>query len=188
MKEIEILFYDIEKNDLYNRLQYVETQLVYAEFLQKRFVYDQSEGNNVYKWLRLRQESDKITLSYKETKKGEYANETEIIVDDIDKTKIILEKSGLKLTAYEETKREKYKYKNSEITIDTWPWLLPTVDIESPNEEELLEIVNELGLDMKKSFKGNINNVYKLKYCKTIQELPASDQLRIVLDGENVFL
>ncbi len=49
MKEIEILFYDIEKNDLYNRLQYVETQLVYAEFLQKRFVYDQSEGNNVYK-------------------------------------------------------------------------------------------------------------------------------------------
>lgn len=127
-------------------------------------------------------------MSYKEIKKDEFAKETEVVVSDFDDTVKILTFSGVNPTSFQENYREKYVYKNSEIVIDTWPWLLPVVEVESPNEEELNEITGRLDLDVKKSFKGSINNVYKLRFGKSIEELTKDKQMKVKFEEANQFL
>src|SRR3989344_5617999 len=51
--------------------------------------------------------------------------------------------------SYQETKREKWTMGNSEITIDTWPWIPTFLEIESPTEEEVKSIAKKLGFDWK---------------------------------------
>lgn len=187
-KEIEILFFDIDKKLLRHTLQTLGAKKVYDEFLQKRVVFDFGQKDGVFSWTRIRQEKDKVVMSYKETKKDEFAKETEVEVGDFEKAVNILTLSGVVATSYQENYREKYNYKNSEIVIDTWPWLMPVVEVESPDEEELQEIIRALDLNSEKSFKGSINNVYKLKFGKWIQELTKEQQMKFTFEEENQFL
>jgi adenylate cyclase class IV len=187
-KEIEILFYDVNKEDLRKKLTALGAQKIYDEFLQKRVVFDFTEKDGVFSWTRIRQEKDKTVISYKETKKDEFAHETEVEVSDFDNAVKIFTLSGVTPTAYQENYREKYNYKNSEIVIDTWPWLNPVTEVESPNEEELEEIIQALNLNKEKSFKGSINNVYKVTYGKVIQDLTKDQQMKFKFDEENQFL
>lgn len=187
-KEIEVLFYDIDKDLLRQKLMALGAQKVYDEFLQKRVVFDFGHKDDVFSWTRVRQEKDKVVTSYKETKKGDYAKEVEVVVSDFEDTVKILNLSGVESTSYQENYREKYNYKNSEIVIDTWPWLESVVEVESPDEDELNEIIAALNLEIEKSFKGSINNVYQLKFGKLIQELTKEQQMKFKFDEENQFL
>ncbi len=187
-KEIEILFFDIDKESLRRNLKTLGAQKVYDEFLQKRVVFDFGQKDGIFSWTRIRQEKDKIVMSYKETKKDEFAKESEVEVSNFENTVSILTLSGVEATSYQENYREKYKYKNSEIVIDTWPWLETVTEVESPDEVELQEIIKVLNLDIEKSFKGSINNVYKLKFGKWIQELTKEQQMKFKFEEENQFL
>lgn len=186
--ETEILFYDIEKDEMRQKMMDLGAEKVYDEFLQKRVVFDFSKNADFFSWTRVRQEKDKVVMSYKETKKGDYAKEVEVVVSDFESTVNILSLSGVTPTSYQENYREKYTYKNSEIVIDTWPWLLPVIEVESPDEIELEEITIALGLDTEKSFKGSINNVYHLKFGKWIQELSKEKQMKFKFEETNQFL
>jgi adenylate cyclase class IV len=187
-KEIEILFYDIDKELLKHNLQIIGAQKIYDEFLQKRVVFDFGQKDDIFSWTRIRQEKDKVVVSYKETKKDEFAKETEVVVSDFDNTVKILTLSGIRPTSFQENYREKYTYKNSEIVIDTWPWLETVTEVESPDEDELQEIIEALNLSKEKSFKGSINNVYKLKFGKWIQELTEEQQMKFKFEEVNQFL
>jgi adenylate cyclase class 2 len=169
--EIEILYYDIDKEKVRETLHFLGAELVYAEFLQKRSVFDFGQNENgEYHWARVRQEKDKVVMSYKKTKKDEFAFEKEVTVSNYEDAVEILKLSGLKETSYQENKREKYNYKNCEVVIDSWPQLEPVVEIEGDTEDEVIGIAKELNIDTDKHFKGSINNVYKLKYGKYIDE------------------
>lgn len=187
-QEIEILFYDIDKELLRQKLQTLGAQKVYDEFLQKRVVFDFGQKDEVFSWTRIRQEKDKVVMSYKETKKGDFAKEIEVVISDFDSAVNILTLSGVRPTSFQENYREKYMYKNSEIVIDTWPWLEPVIEVESPDEKELDEIITTLSLTLEKSFKGSINNVYHLKFGKWIQELSKEKQMKFIFEEENQFL
>jgi adenylate cyclase class IV len=186
--EIEFLFFDIDKQALRKNLQIHGAQKIYDEFLQKRVVFDFGSKDDIFSWTRIRQEKDKVVMSYKETKKGEFAKEVEVIVSDFDDAVKILTLSGVKPTSIQENYREKYLFKNSEIVIDTWPWLETVAEVESPDEIELKEIIELLDLNTEKSIKGSINNVYKFKYGKWIQELTEEQQMKFKFDEENQFL
>jgi adenylate cyclase class 2 len=185
--EIEKLFYDINKEEIRNSLKNLGAELKYEEFLQRRAVFDFGFKNDVYSWLRVRNEYDKTVMTYKETRANEFAKEVEVKVGDFEKTIQILKLSGLVLNSWQENFREKYIYKNSELTIDSWPWLEPVLEVESPNEEELNEIIKDLKLDESKSVTGTINVVYKLKYNKYIQDLSPESQLNIKFESPNQF-
>jgi adenylate cyclase class IV len=187
-QEIEILFYDIDKELVRQKLEAVGAEKVYDEFLQKRVVFDFGQKDDIFSWTRIREEKDKVVMSYKETKKGDFAKETEVEVSDFEKAVSILKLSGVEATSYQENYREKYNYKNSEIVIDTWPWLLPVAEVESPTEEELEEIIGMLTVNKEKSFKGSINNVYHLRFGKWIQELSKESQMKFTFEEENQFL
>ena len=68
--------------------------------------------------------------------------EAEVTINDFDEMDRILTKIGLKARNYQENRRHQFKYKDTEIDIDTWP-LIPTyVEIEgSHNNSREIDIL-----------------------------------------------
>src|SRR3989344_9044890 len=110
--EIEAKFLDIDPVSFRTRLRDAGASQEHPERLMKRKTFDDKNGS-MYKiggWVRVRDEGDKVTLSYKQldnrTLHG--TREISVVVDDFDKTCLLLEAIGLKAKSYQETKREKW--------------------------------------------------------------------------------
>ena len=90
--------------------------------------------------------------------------EAEVVVDDFDEMDTILTKIGLKSNKYQENKRIQYKYKNTEIDIDTWPQIPTYVEIEGENEEIIKEVCADLGLNYEECTTMDVTDIYKNVY------------------------
>lgn len=154
--EFEAKFYPVNKEEYRKKLLNLGAKLLRPERMMVRIVADQhstpSLGKNEY--IRIRDEGNLIRLSYKTTADadGNLSDQKEIDVNvsDFEKTKAILEACGLVFNKKQETYREEWSYKNSEITIDTWPGLSTYSEIESPSEAEVKQIATELDFDWDK--------------------------------------
>lgn len=173
--EIEAKFPDIEPNELRRKLKKIGAVQEHREILMKRKTFDYPDGG-LYKmagWVRVRDEGGKITLSYKQlndrTLHG--TKEVTVIVDDFDKTCRFLENLGLNTKSYQETKREKWKHDNVEITIDTWPWVPTFAELEGATEESVKKVANELGFDWNKALHGSVEPIYQMHYDFTDAEI-----------------
>ena len=116
-------------------------------------------------WMRVRNEGDKITLSYKKvdrrTHKISNQKEIELIIDNFKNGCKFLEAMGAKQKAYQETKREIWHLNNCEITIDTWPGLKPVVEIEGKNEKSVKQTAEKLEFNWSKAIFDSIDYVYE---------------------------
>lgn len=101
--------------------------------------------------------------------------EFEVVVDSFENACELLIEMNMKETNYQENYRELWIYKNTEVTIDTWPTIEPIVEIEGESEELVKEIVNDLGFDYSKAFFGSndfiFEYVHKLK-SSALKEIP----------------
>ncbi|MBI4059703.1 class IV adenylate cyclase [Candidatus Giovannonibacteria bacterium] len=173
--ELEAKFLDIDPDSLHEKLKEIGAKLVHPERLMKRKVFDfpderlEKEGG----WVRVRDEGDKITLSYKRLVDRTLHGTKEITVEvsDFEKTCDILIAAGLQADAYPETKREKWELEGSEITIDTWPWIPTFVEIEAGSEDKLKEVVKKIGLDWSKAMHGSVETAYQKYFDVTEQEV-----------------
>jgi adenylate cyclase class 2 len=186
-QEIEKLYWDINVDELKSRLKEVGAKMIKPEYLQKRVVFNFGNTDRGYEWLRLREEGDITKLTYKITKKGEYAKEVETKVGNFESTRKILKLLNIKETSYQENKREIYDINNVEVTIDTWPFLNPVCEIEAETEEDLFEVEKLLDLNIEKSISQNINSIYKMIYGKYIEELEPDEQMNITFQSKNPF-
>lgn len=168
--EIEAKFLNIDPTEIRAKLKDVGAQLVYAERLMRRRVYEQL-NNEASAWIRVRDEGDKITLSYKKTENWGLhgTKEFNIEVSDFEKTCSILTLFGLREKAFQETKRELWVYEGVEITIDTWPWLKPLVEIEGPNEASVKNTAQLLNLLWEKALFGPVSQAYQ-HYFKATED------------------
>jgi predicted adenylyl cyclase CyaB len=185
--EIEILFWDIDKEDLRKKLLEVGAVLVKPEFLQKRIVYSFGMQGEIYKWMRVRDEGDKVMINYKLRTLNEHAEEVETEVGDFESIKKILSLLGFEPNSYQENFREVWIFRDVEISIDTWPFLEPVCEIEAENENLINEVSEILNLNKKNSFNKNISSVYKMKYGKHITDLSLDDQKKITFHDQNPF-
>ena len=173
--ELEAKFLDIDPDSLRKSLKESGAKLAHPERLMKRKAFDfpderlEKEGG----WIRVRDEGDKITLSYKRLVDRTLHGTKEITVEvsDFEKTCNILIAAGLQVDAYQETKREKWELEGSEITIDTWPWIPTFVEIEAPTEDKLKEVVKKIGLDWKNAMHGSVETAYQKYFDVTEQEV-----------------
>ncbi|MEK7473641.1 MAG: adenylyl cyclase [Patescibacteria group bacterium] len=177
-REIEATFLSVDKDSVRDKLRKVGFELKTPEYLMRRKTFDFSRvapGHN--KWGRVRQESDKVTMTVKEIR-GSGINdtyETEIIVNDFDTAASFFEACDIPAKAFQENMREVWVRDGVEITIDTWPGLNPFVEIEGINEKIVQEISNELGFDFGKAVFGSIDLVYEKEIgipAETIIRLP----------------
>ncbi len=173
--EVEAKFPNIDPQAFRGILTAMGADQEYPEVLMRRknFDYDDGRLEKIGGWIRVRDEGNKVTLTYKQlndrTLHG--TKEIEVIVNNFDKTCDFLTSIGLKSKAYQETKREKWKFGDTEITIDTWPWVPTFVELESSDEESLKEVANLLGLDWNQAMHGGVETIYQMHYDFTEAEI-----------------
>ena len=162
--EYEARILDIDKDKLIKRLRDLNARFV-GEFNQKRYVYNiipKADG----KWLRLRTNGKKTTLTYKSVEKNSIdgTKELEIEVDNFENTNSLLELAGIKNKGYQENNRVQYVLDDVEIDIDTWPMIPTYVEIEGKSEESVLNIIKKLGINDKKITTLDVQSLYKEIY------------------------
>lgn len=177
-KEIEATFLSIDKNYMRAKLKEAWFDLKIPEYKMQRKTFDFSHispGRN--KWGRVRQESDKVTMTIKEVR-GKGINDTyevELMVDDFDTATAFFEACDIPAKSFQENMREVWVRKNVEVTIDTWPGLKPFVEIEGPSEDVVREVSSELGFNFEQAVFGSIDLVYEKELgipVETIIRLP----------------
>jgi adenylate cyclase class 2 len=170
--ELEAKFVNINPEEIRTKLKNLGARLYYKERLMKRKVYEHpTQKDN--DWFRVRDEGDRITLSYKKlTDRSLYGTEEVMFtVPDFDQACRFLESTHLKFVAYQETKREMWHLGSTEITIDTWPWIPTLLEIEGQKEEEIKDVVLKLDLDWKNVLHGSVENIYAMNYDVTEEEV-----------------
>ena len=140
-----------------------------------RYVYDLKAAQKG-KWIRLRTNRKKTTLTYKDivSKTIDGTKEVEIVVDDFDKTNEFLEIIGFENKGYQENSRIQYFLNNVEIDIDSWPMIPTYLEIEGNSSQEVNEMQNLLEIDSSKLTTLNCEDIYKEFYgidISTIKEL-----------------
>lgn len=121
----------------------------------------------------MRDEGDKITMSYKQldNRKIDGTKEISLIVSDFAAACAFLEELGLKPTSLQESKRESWTLDDFEIELDVWPWARPYVEIEGPDEASLKTLASQLGLDWSIVCHGSVEIVYQAEYDVTDEQV-----------------
>lgn len=169
--EFEAKFYPIDKEKYREKLTSIGAKLIVPERKMLRIVAGRRVNPALpeHGAIRIRDEGNLIRLSLKisaDPISGKLTDQKEIDVEvsDLDKTKKIFESVGIIFDKRQETMREEWEYEGSQITIDTWPGLLPYSEIESDSEEKVKEIAEELGFDWDKKLVVNAGEVFVKVY------------------------
>lgn len=167
MQEIEAKFLNINREEIIQRLLDIGAEVVFDERLLKRCAF--SLATKIPgEWIRVRDEVDKITLTYKRVH-TESIDGVELEIDSFENGILFLQKLGLIQTAYQETKRIRYFLKEDNVTfdIDTWPALNSWIEIESSSEQMVKKYAELLGFKWEDAMFGSADFVYAKIYNVT---------------------
>ncbi len=186
--EYEATFLDINKDEIRQRLYKEGAKLIKPEFLQKRVVFNLPENLRGRNWVRVRDEEDKITMTFKsiDGNKIESQKEINLTIDDFKKGIDFLETIGCQRKSYQETKREIWSLNNVEICIDEWPFLEPFVEVEGKSEKEVKAVSEKIGFDYSKAWFCGTGLIYSKRYNIPV-EIISNEIPKIVFNMENPF-
>lgn len=180
--EIEAKWLAINLDKMRARLKAIGAELVQPERLMTRSVFDYPDKRleKIGGWVRVRNEGNKVTLSYKQlydrTLHG--TKEVTVVVHNFDTTCNFLKAIGLESHSFQETKRESWKLGDTEIELDTWPWIPSFVEIEAPTEHALKDTANKLKLDFTRALHGSVETAYQAIYDVTEEEVDNWEEIR----------
>lgn len=167
--EIEAKFLNVDIDDVRAKLEVAGATREHPMRLMRRVLIEQPEHYEKHSFIRIRDEGDKVTLTYK--KRGhrdinaiDNTAEIEVTVSDFDKTVELFREAGWDYKTFQESKRETWNLGDVEIVIDEWPWVEPYIEIEADSEEKVKAAAASLGFDWSEAFFSHIDAVYKLKY------------------------
>jgi len=188
--EYEATFINIDKDEIRDRLKKAGAVLRRPEFMQKRVTFNLPKGHEIVGgWLRVRDESDKITMTLKVVDGDKIHDQKEINlkVDDFEEAGILLEAMGCQKKSYQETKREIWDLDEVEIAIDEWPFLEPYVEVEGRSEEAVRSVSEKLGFDYSQALFCCVTTLYNMKYGKP-EEVINNQTPEIIFGGKNPFI
>ncbi len=175
--EYEAKFLAVDKDEVRSRLERVGATLVRPEFLQRRWVLDlPGEKNTRDAFVRVRDEGGVMTLTWKDYPGGtiNHPKEIEVVVSDFDSTLELLRELGCVARSYQENSRELWHLDGGKITIDSWPFIEPFVEVEGLDESVVEAVSRKAGFAWEMAVFSGVNRVYKLKYGDhiMIREMP----------------
>lgn len=164
--EIEVKFINITIDTIQQRLVAAGAVCEQPMRLMRRALMETPDMAAKDAFLRLRDEGNKVTLTYKQHLKTgiEAANEIDTTVDDFDVAKSLLEASGMIFHTYQESRRETWKLGDVEVVIDVWPWMPPYIEIEGDNDASIREAAAILGFSWDEAVFGGVDVVYRMVY------------------------
>lgn len=182
--EIEAKFLDIDADLLREKLKSLKAILVNNERTMKRKNFDFEDGrlHKISGWVRVRDEGNKVTLSYKQLNDRSLhgTKEVNVTVENFEDTCNFLESIGMKQKSYQVTKRESWLLDDVEIEIDTWPWIPQYVEIEGKSEEEVKSAASRLNLDWQKALHGSVEVAYQAYFDVTEDEIDAWEEITFI--------
>ncbi len=168
--EIEVKFVNVDIDDIRRRLAAAGATLKHPLRLMRRVIIEQPEHRAEHSFIRVRDEGDKTTLTFKRRKTLDMAKdahntqELEVVVSSFDDTVEIFTEAGWPPISYQESKRETWQLDSAEVVIDVWPWVNPYIEIEAATEEAVKAAADTLGFAWEDAFYGRIEHVYRLQY------------------------
>ena len=168
--EYEVRILDINRDELIEKLE--KTSAVFQwDLMQRRFVYDfiPKEDN---KWIRLRTNGEKTTLTIKNLTSSSIdgTQELEIEVDNFERCSLILKELGYSPRGYQENRRRQYILNGVEIDIDSWPKIPDYLEIEGPSEEAVFNTLEYLGFKREDATTRDVEGIF-LDYGFNLQEI-----------------
>ena len=162
--EYEARVLDINKEEIESKLEALNATLE-EDVFQKRYVYD-VKPVNPSKWIRLRTNGTKTTLTIKnvESSNIDGTKEVEIEVSDFDTTNEILKELGYIPRGIQENKRIRYDLNGVEVDIDSWPRIPTYLEIEGISEEEVYKTLELLEIPKDKVTSLDVQSIYKEIY------------------------
>lgn len=139
--------------------------------MQKRYVYDfipKIDG----KWIRLRTNGRNTTLTIKNIVSSQIdgTQELEIVVDDFEKTNLILNELGFVAKGYQENRRRQFVLDGVEIDIDFWPMIPTYMEIEGQSENAVYSVLEKLGISRDVVTSRDVEGIY-LDYGYDLNEI-----------------
>ena len=164
-KEREVTILNIKEEDFIKKL--LDNGAVFKdEFLQRRYTYDFTPALK-NKWIRLRTNGKKTTLTIKEIKDKKAIDgteELEVLVGDFDAMNKILKELGYVYRNYQENYRKIYMIDEVEISIDSWPMIPTYAEIEGKSNEAVISVLNRLGYSLDEATTLDVTSIYNEVY------------------------
>ena len=167
--EIEAKFADIDIDEIRAALKAAGAMCEQPMRLMRRALIEEPHHAKEHSFLRIRDEGDKVTLTFKRRKDPynpgiDGVKEIEVEVSDFDDTLTIFSEAGWHYMTFQESKRETWKLGEAEVVIDEWPWLEPYIEIEGETEAIIKAAAEKLGLKWDDAQFVNIDVLYNKKY------------------------
>jgi adenylate cyclase class 2 len=164
--EIEAKFVNINIDDIRSRLTELGAILIQPMRDMQRVTIDTPELKKKDAFVRIRNEGDKTTITYKQfnSLSIDGVKEVEITVDDFDTAVTLFKEAGLAYGSLQESRRETWKLDEVEIVIDEWPWLNPYIEIEAPSEDLVISTSEKLGFNWDDAIFGDVMAAYRVQY------------------------
>lgn len=191
--EIEVKFVDIDIDEIRGRLEGLAAVCEQPMRDMRRAVYEPDELAARDAFVRVRDEGDKVSLTYKqfEGRHLHSAKEIETTVGSFEAAVQILEQLGFAPKSYQESRRETWRIDETEVVIDEWPHLRPYVEIEGISEEAVRTVASKLGFEWGLAVFGTVTSVYQLQYPKgdaakliTCPRIEFGQPLPTIISGE----
>jgi adenylate cyclase class 2 len=164
--EFEVKFINVDFKFLRQQLKKAGARRTHKMRIMRRAIIDTPELKKNNAFIRVRDEGDKVTLTYKQFNKLSIdgARECEVNVSDFQSTINLLKLIGLPYRSFQESKRESWLLDGAEIVLDEWPWLNPYIEIEGDGEAHVRNISEILGFSWSDAIFGDIMSVYRIQY------------------------
>ncbi|MFA7286072.1 MAG: class IV adenylate cyclase [Patescibacteria group bacterium] len=170
--EYEVKFLNIDPEAIQEKLAGIGAEKV-GEFFYRRSVFDYPDWrlDKEASWLRLRDEGNQVTLTFKKrigvkasdgSTQDEGMEELEVVVNDFAEMHNILLRLGFIEKHYVENRRIRWRKGDIEFDIDTYPAIATYLEIEGKSWEAVDGAIHELGLDPKDKNIFSANQVYAL--------------------------
>ncbi len=175
--EVEATFLNTNHDEVRVKFKALGAKCTHPNRLMRRYTFDYSDGRleKIGGWVRVRDEGDKVTMSYKQLNDRSVhgTKEVNLVIDNFETSREFLLAIGLEQKAYQETKRESWQLDGTQIELDEWPWIKPFIEIEADSEEKLKRVSGQLGLEWSQAVHGSVENAYQAEYDVTEAEIDA---------------
>lgn len=162
--EIEVVFREVNRENLVEKLKNLWAKCIKENTLMKRTIFA-NPLNPEKSFVRVRDEWDKITCTYKEISDWVLdiysVKEVEVEVLDYNSMVNIFKHLWLRQKAEQETYRETWIIDDKvSFMIDVWPWLKPFIEIEWESEEVVKSYSEKLWFDYSRWLFWTVDEVY----------------------------